>query len=239
MRMLQYVLGVRPDKFGLVTDDEGWAPIKELLKALHQEDGWHGVRESMVRQAAERLAPDVLETQDNRIRCISRQPDPPEYGIDPPSHLFIAVRRRGYRVIREHGLEAGAQPAVALVADEALAIRLGWRKDPDPVLVTVQARKAQGMGVIFALSGDTLYLCDRVPPECLMGPPVPEETRPRKGSKDKKKKEPEPIITHPKEPPGSFSLFPEETEKPYKQKGIKKDIAWKRARRKNRRNNPK
>lgn len=232
--MLQYVLGVRPDRFGLVPDDDGWVPVKELLKALHDEDGWRGVRQGMIQQAAERLSPDTLELDQGRIRCTSRRPDPPDYGVDPPPHLFIAVRRRGYRVIREHGLSPPPGGVLALVADEGLAVQLGRRRDPQPVLVTVQARQAQGRGVVFALYGDTLYLCDRVPPECLMGPPVPEDAPTRKKAK-KPPPEPEPLVTQPQTPPGSFSLFPEEPEKPYKRKGIKKDIAWKRRRRKDRR----
>lgn len=236
VRMLQYVLGVRPDKFGLVPDDEGWVPVKELLKALHDEEGWRGVRQSMVQQAADRLSPETLDLdqEQGRIRCTNRQPEPPEYGVDPPPHLFIAVRRRGYRVIREKGLQPQPDGVLTLVAEEGLAVRLGQRRDPRPVLVTVQARKAQDRGVVFALFGDTLYLCDQVPPDCLMGPPVPEEAAPRKPAKDKRQ-EPAPLISQPQTPPGSFSLFPEEEEKTYKRKGIKKDIAWKRQRRQDRR----
>ena len=42
-RFIQYVLGHRPDEFGLVTDGRGFTPVADLLKVL-QEEGWHQVR---------------------------------------------------------------------------------------------------------------------------------------------------------------------------------------------------
>jgi len=39
-KMLAYVLGRRPDEFGLIPDAEGFVRIKDLLKALHEEEGW-------------------------------------------------------------------------------------------------------------------------------------------------------------------------------------------------------
>lgn len=236
IRMLGYMLGVHPDSFGLVPDEEGWVSIKELLKAMHEEDGWRGVRGSMVRQAAERLSPETLQIDGSRIRALDRQPNPPEYGVVTPAHLYIAVRERIYPVIRENGLASSEGRPVVLVADEDHALRLGRRKDPQPVLVTVQARKAGERGVAFALFGEALYLCDQVPPDCLMGPPVPEQRPAAKKPAKDKPAAPRPLIHQPVEPPGSFSLFPEEEEKSYKRKGIKKDIAWKRERRRGRRN---
>ena len=36
---LSYVLGRRPDEFGLVLDEDGFITIKEFLKAVNEEDG--------------------------------------------------------------------------------------------------------------------------------------------------------------------------------------------------------
>jgi putative RNA 2'-phosphotransferase len=37
--MLSYVLGRRPDEFGLVPDADGFVRLKDLLKALHEALG--------------------------------------------------------------------------------------------------------------------------------------------------------------------------------------------------------
>jgi len=41
--MLTYILAYRPDEFGLVPSEEGFVRYKDLLKALHEEDGWRTV----------------------------------------------------------------------------------------------------------------------------------------------------------------------------------------------------
>ena len=37
-KFLNYVLGRRPDEFGLVTDKEGFVKIKDLIKATSEEE---------------------------------------------------------------------------------------------------------------------------------------------------------------------------------------------------------
>ena len=37
-KFFNYVLGRRPDEFGLVTDKEGFVKIKELIKATNEEE---------------------------------------------------------------------------------------------------------------------------------------------------------------------------------------------------------
>lgn len=235
VRMLTYVLGVNPGEFRLVPDPEGWAPVKELLKALHEQEGWRGVRESMIQDAVARLAPGEFALEGKKIRCLTRSPQPPEINADPPAHLYVGVRRRAWPVVKTKGLAAGAAGPVLLLADREQALRLGRRRDADPVAVTVQTRWAQDKGAVFSLLGEDLFLCDWIPADCLMGPPLPERAEIRKPTKAKKK-EPKPTAPpRPEAMPGSFFVTTEDMEKPYKRKGIKKQIKWKDERRKGRR----
>ena len=234
--MLCYVLGVAPDEFGLVPDGEGWVSVKELIKALGDQQGWQGVRASMVEDTARRLAPKDLQLAENKIRCLSRQPPRPHYGVEPPGHLYLGLRPRAWPVVRQRGLLAGESGPLVLCADEESALTLGRRKDPEPVLITVQARQAAGQGVIFALLGERLYLCDWVPPDCLLGPPVVEhipEKKPAPRPDEERTKGRRPPA--PGAMPGSFFITAEDVEKPYARKGLKKEIAWKKERRRGRR----
>lgn len=172
------------------------------------------------------------------MRCRERTPPLPEYGLDPPAHLYYGARRRAYAVIRERGLEAGEGGQVLLAVDQEWASRLGRRRDAEPILVTVQARRAQEQGVAFALWGERLWLADRVPADCLMGPPVSDDLLPVKRPQ---KAAPPPLpayaqpLPSPDSMPGSFLLNSQDTVKPYKRKGLKKDIAWKKERHKDKR----
>jgi putative RNA 2'-phosphotransferase len=234
VRMLGYALGVAPAELGLVPDAEGWVPVKELVKALHEEEGWRGVRESMVRDAAQRLAPEELELAEGRIRSRTHVPPRPRPGAEPPPHLYVGLRRRAWPALKDRGLAENQAGPVVLAAEEAAALRLGRRRDPEPVLVTVQAHQAMDQGAVFWDHGHGLFTAEWVPARCLMGPPVDEKTQPKRPPKAKKKP-PEPSLPPPEAMPGSFLVNAEDVEKPYKRKGIDKRVGWKDEQRKQRR----
>ncbi len=229
--MLHYVLGKAPAEFGLLPDAQGWLPTKELLKALHEEEGWRGVRQGALNQAAQRLAPELLEIDGKSIRLRQGAPPRPR-PAEPPGQLFIALRPRAYPLARKKGLLARPEAPLLLAASQNWALRLGRRRSPDPVLVTVQARKAAGQGVEFLQHGEELYLCQWVPPDCLMGPKVAERPPAKKTAAQPEAKAALPPADA---LPGSFNLTPEELEKPHKRKGLRKEVGWKRERRRQRR----
>lgn len=233
--MLAYVLGVAPQEFGLLPDDQGWISVKELTKALHEEEGWRGVRESMIVDAVNRLAPDQFELDEKLIRSRTRTPPRPRPGVEPPPHIFIGLRRRAWPVIMDRGLEARNDIPLVLARSEEFALRLGRRRDAEPVLVTVQAQQAMDMGVMFSGLGEELFLADWIPADCLMGPPVQEKMPPKKSAKPKPDKPAGPIMPSPESMPGSFIVQQNDVEKPYKRKGIEKRVKWKDDRRKGRR----
>lgn len=231
--MLRYALGVAPAEFGLLPDAQGWLSVKELVRALHDEDGWRHLRQGMVADAAIRLASDLFELQDKRIRCLSRSYPPPDHNASPPAHLYLGLRRRAWPVAQKRGLEAGPDGRPLLLAvNPEIALKLGRRRDAEPVLVTVQALQATEQGAVFAGWGE-LFLCAWAPAACLMGPPM--EERPRAKKPPAKKTEPAPSLPPPQALPGSFTVTAEDLEKPYKRKGLKKQIKWKDQRRQDRR----
>jgi putative RNA 2'-phosphotransferase len=232
VKMLAYVLGVAPQEFGLVPDAEGWVAIKELVKAMQEEDGWRGVRDSMVRDAVNRLAPDQFELEENLIRSRERNIPRPRPGAETPPHIFIGLRRRAWPVLKDRGLEAKNDAPLVLAKSEDFALRLGRRRDAEPVLVTVQAHQAMDQGVLFSSLGDELFLADWIPAACLMGPPVPERIASPKKAKPKPEKPAGPVMPSPESMPGSFIVQQEDLDKPYKRKGIDKRVKWKDERRK-------
>ncbi|BEQ15062.1 RNA 2'-phosphotransferase [Desulfoferula mesophila] len=234
VRILRYALGVAPAEFALLPDDEGWVPVKELLAALHQEEGWKHLRQGMLNDAASRLVPELVELDDKRIRVSERSFQPPDYGAAPPAHLYLGARRKAWPVLKRRGLEEthDGRPWILSATPEA-ALRLGERRDSEPVLITVQAHQASDQGALFPAWGE-YFLCAWAPAACLMGPPIEETVIPKKPAK------PKPAPAGPAMPaadsmPGSFLVDPDDVEKPYKRKGITKDIPWKRERRKDRR----
>jgi len=92
-RMLAYLLGRRPDEFGLVLEEGGWVAVKKLLQALHEEQGFTRVRREDLERLAALIAPPPVEISMERVRSLA--PPAPELRRDPveplPSLLYLAI----------------------------------------------------------------------------------------------------------------------------------------------------
>ena len=85
---------------------------------------------------------------------------------------------------------------MVLAATPELAKKLGRRRAPDPVMVTVQAQAAARRGLSFTGYGEGLYLAPALPRDLLQLPPPPQAPE-----------KPKPEKPRPQAPtPGSFIL---------------------------------
>ena len=237
-RFLAYVLGRRPDEFGLAPDEEGFIPVKDLLAALQEEEGWTFVRQSHLEDLI--LDPDrvAFEVSEKNIRVAPADTEleiGPHPEVTPPRFLYYGARRKAYPVILQNGITPGGRPQVVLSATEDLARRIARRRDPEPVLLTVLAEEAHQRGQVFRRPQELIFLTDQIPPDLFTGPPLPKE---KPVSEKKKKADPPPAPKY----PGSYFVDPERDLEPIgrghkdwdrKQRGDVPD--WKRATRKERR----
>lgn len=201
-KLLRYVLGCRPDEFGLHPDENGWVPLKSLLAALRDEDGWRGVREGQIMMLVNQpgdLSPLELTGADIRLKpgLSSLPPEAPAPSA-LPKVLYLALKPAAWAVIHEKGLFPKPGDMVSrLWADKDLALKVGRRQTGDLVLITVQAGTAAKAGSEFSPYSELLWLTTSVPPRYLSGPPVAlkEEEAPAKKAPAKAP-----------EPAGSFHL---------------------------------
>jgi len=227
-KFLAYVLGRRPDEFGLVPDDSGFVKIKDLLKAIHEEDGWKFVRKSHINEILLILPAPPIAVADLFIRAVDRRHLPlSKPSLNTPKLLYTCVRKRAYPHLLERGVFPPDSGRVILATTTEMALRIGRRSDIEPVLLTVQTQIAMEGGVLFHTAGDTLFFIGFLPVGCFSGPPLPKEApAPRKQPARKSEKE--------EKTPGSFHLkwVPESGrgDKPG-QKQRKREIAWKKGRR--------
>lgn len=175
-RLLTYILSHRPDEFGLVLDEAGWLPVKALLQALSEEKGWGFVRRSHVRDAVYLLNPPRFELANHLIRSLPPGAGPrPQEGESPPVLLYRAITRKSHPVVAEQGLRPPTGGPLVLAVRPEMARRIGQRRDPKPVLITVKAQAAAAAGTWFSRYGEELYLTDAIPPLYLQIPPCPRE----------------------------------------------------------------
>ena len=230
-KLIEYILFHRPDEFGLFLDNDDSLPIKELMWALHEETGWKHIRLGHLKELAYsglELAFTLEETQIRPKREVS------ETAADtlPPRLLFFGARRKAYPVILKHGLRPGSRPYVPLATTEEMALRIGKRRDPKPILLTVHAAQAHDSGHQFFTCGDLLYLVKTLPAPFLSGPLLRDPPPSRKISK---KEPPKPLKPEVPEMTGSFLLDPERDPDPMRRQRRKREKEQKRQRTKERR----
>lgn len=230
-KLIEYILFHRPDEFGLFLDDDDSLPIKELMWALHEETGWKHIRLGHLKELAYsglELAFTLEETQIRPKREVSKTAS----DTLPPQLLFFGARRKAYPVILKHGLRPGSRLYVPLATTEEMALRIGKRRDPKPILLTVHAALAHDSGHPFFTSGDLLYLVKTLPAPFLSGPPLRE---PPPSRKIPKKEPPKPLKPEVPKMTGSFLLDPERDPDPMRRQRRKREKEQKRQRTKERR----
>lgn len=201
-KFLDYILGRRPDEFGLVPDGEGFIKIKDLLKVMHEEEGWGYVHQGALNEVVVSLPDAPVEIADTRVRAVNRDLLPVSTVPDSlPKLLYTAVRSKAHPVVVENGiLPLGGLPYVVMSSDRAMALRIGRRIDAAPVLLTVQVEWAAQSGVEIQQFGEKLYLAESIPVGAFTAPPLPKEI-----SEPKPKKKASEEIARAKTP-GSFML---------------------------------
>jgi putative RNA 2'-phosphotransferase len=230
-KLLGYVLGRQPDEFGLVADAEGYVKIKTLLQALAEEKGAGlRIRRGDLNELLVSSQDAAIEMDAERIRAIDRARLPRPESCDRwPGQLFVCIRRRAHGRVLEHGIPAPEPPGVILSVSREMALRIGRRRDPDPVLLTVQPQALVQAGAAILRYGTHLFLATALPPGAFTGPPLQKE-------KPRAAKAPPPAVkTEPH--PGSFylKLEPEPGKPRRPPRGKNEDPEWKRARREKRR----
>lgn len=173
---MSYVIGHKPDEFGLVPDREGYVRFKELLWALNEEPGWSYVRQGDINEVLMSDDRSSFEVKDRSIRCAGRNtgPDLNVPLLKLPAVLYTPVRRKAHASVIENGLPLSEDIPYVLSSDREMALRTGSRKDKKPVILEVMAEKAANEGVLFYSCG-RLFLCMEIPSRYISGPPVPKE----------------------------------------------------------------
>jgi putative RNA 2'-phosphotransferase len=230
-KFISYILGRRPDEFGLVPDADGYVKIKDLLKAIAEEDGWQYIRRSHIKEVDVSLPAPVFEIRDNFIRATTRKHLlPPSPTQNLPKLLYTCVRNRAYPAVRDKGIHPMGHPYVILSSNQDLAERMGKRIDQSPVKLTVQVEKTVCRGNQFLKAGEMLYLTDAIPPDCFTGPALPKE-KPQSPKPVPAEKTPDRAMA------GSFYIDLKNREDHRHKTGHRKkrkDFDWKKDRRKQR-----
>lgn len=161
----------RPDAAGLTLDPAGWTDTDSVLAALAakridcDQARLLAVVEGSDKQRFE------LSADGARIRARQGHSVEVELGwpqAEPPELLYHGTVERFLPAIRAEGLKPMRRHHVHLSPDEATATVVGARRG-EAVILTVRAGAMAAAGHVFFLTGNGVWLTDRVPVEFLEG----------------------------------------------------------------------
>lgn len=234
-KLIAYVLALAPAEFGLAPDGAGYVKIKELIKALHEEEGWRHVRAATLNELVLTVDDVPFEISGDTIRAKQRGAvDPAAPALSLPRLLYTCIRQRAYGRVAQTGIAPSFAEAVVLSSDREMAERIGKRRDPEPVVLVVETQTARQNDVVFRQTDGDLFLADFIPTGCFTGPPVPPPKTPKPKPKPEPAREPLPGT---QTLAGTFFLGHKESGgagKPKGPKGKKKKIEWKKERKQGR-----
>ena len=224
-KFIAYMLGRNPSEFGLVPDPGGFFKIKELLKAICEEEGFGNIRRSHLDEILLTVKDAPFEIHGNLIRARIRDKLTSVIpAVDLPKLLYIGIRRKAHANVLENGIRPMGYSRVILCSKMQMAERIARRKDREPVILTVQVASAVDSGVVFYKSGEGIFLADEIPLGCFSGPPVPK----LKPEEKKARESAEPV----ERTPGSYivEVFKDKPGRKKDNHKGKKEIAWKKER---------
>ena len=171
-RALSHALRHEPWLYELELDDEGWAPVDEVLRALRAERAeWKALSENDLTKMIETSAKRRHEMADGRIRALYGHSLPDKLKrtpARPPDMLFHGTSPDVLQEIRVTGLLPMRRQYVHLSVDRAMALEVGRRKARQPVILQINAAAAHEAGVQFYEGNERVWLADKVPPEFIV-----------------------------------------------------------------------
>ena len=210
------MLARNPTEFFLISQEDGWIPLKDIHKALHEQKLFTFLTLKAIRQYLELFRPPEFQLNNDKIRVSPHLVTPGLFSYkktSPPPELFYPFRPTAYEFISTNGLAVSQGKKWTLLFDSReKALLFGKRIHNKPLIAKIFAKNAENNGVIFFSGGNGIFLVSqRIPVNFIELPPI---TTSQKQRPSKKKKE-EDISDAPKENVlvGSFIPSPVEMDK--------------------------
>ncbi len=163
-KTISYALRHNPAQFGLAPDPEGFVLVSDLIDGLYKSENIE-IQLSDIERIIENSTKKRYELKGDMIRAtyghssveIKREK------VCPPDVLYHGTAHRFIERIQSEGLRPMERQFVHLSEDIQTAQIVGKRRDVDPIILTVDAKRACEEGIGFYVGNDTTWLSDPIP----------------------------------------------------------------------------
>ncbi len=160
-RLISYLLRHNPK--GLQMDERGYVRLDDLVRRVRER---YNVDETFIRNIVYASDKTRFEIVNGKIRALYGHTIDVE--IDLPKDESVEVLYHGTTAesaskILERGLRSMRRRWVHLSTTREIAREVGKRRTPNPVVLVIDAEKAQRDGIKFYKATDRVYLSKRIP----------------------------------------------------------------------------
>ncbi len=163
-----YALRHKPEEYRLRLDEEGYVDIDSLLSAL---DATGHYERKLTKEDLEKM----IEASEKKRHEIKGDKIRAYYGhslhnrikkeeIIPPAILYHGTTHTALPKILATGLKPMGRQYVHLSVDKETAIMVGKRRDEEPLVLKIDAKKAHEDGLRFYEGNDKVVLADFIDP---------------------------------------------------------------------------
>lgn len=163
---ISYALRHAPQEYGLTLDEQGWVPVEDLIYALKKREKYSALTLQEIVDMIQASEKKRHELVGNRIRALyghSTENKIKKDAIQPPDILYHGTAHKFLQKILEQGLISKDRQYVHLSQNRETAIAVGKRRDPDPVVLRIDAATAWKEDLKFYHGNDTIWLADGIP----------------------------------------------------------------------------
>lgn len=164
---ISYALRHAPWEYELELDSEGLVYVEQLINAINESGNYdRPITISDLEHIIEISDKKRHEIQGDKIRALYGHSIPMHISKDvivPPDVLYHGTSHKALDSILNAGLKPMGRQYVHLSVDSDTAIQVGRRRDSTPVILVIDAKKANGDGVTFYKGNDKVILADYIP----------------------------------------------------------------------------
>jgi putative RNA 2'-phosphotransferase len=168
-KTLSLALRHRPQDFGIELDPEGWTSLPDLLDSLQERPAFRDVTLVDIEMILGKFDKKrfELDAKGERIRAYyghSVAQKIERTSVAPPGTLYHGTSPEVLSQILSEGLKPMGRQDVHLSTSIETARITGARKNPHPVILLVNSKRAHESGVRFYRGNQDVWLSDPVPP---------------------------------------------------------------------------
>lgn len=164
---ISYALRHKPEEYNLSLDEEGYVFINDLLNSINSKN--HYSKTITIDDIYE-----VIRISDKKRLDINNDMIRALYGHSvetviqkeeaiPPDVLYHGTTHKAINNIMIEGLKPMSRQYVHLSVDIDTAKLVGLRRDNDPIILTIDAKKAYEGGIKFYIGNDKIWLSEHIP----------------------------------------------------------------------------